>query len=512
MRADPNLIRVEGTDRVFRRGRILIVLLIPIAMALVAVSSINVALPSISTGLGATDTDLQWVLSGYALTFGISLVPAGRAGDVLGRGAFFVLGLLLFSVASLACGLAPTPEFLNVARFAQGIGAGLYNPQTMGMIQQYWRGMERARAFALFGMVVAVSVAVGPVLAGFIIQAFGPEIGWRASFLVNFPLGLIGCVLALRWFPFGKERQRRAARQRLRETRRLERRNRRPGRRGTPGLVRERVDLDPVGAVVLAVAVLCVMLPFMSRTGGVIWLLLPAGLVLVALWAMWERHYKARGRAPMVDLELFSFTSFSNGTLVAGTYFLGSTSIFVVVALYLQNGLGASALETGLVGLPNAVVSAFSSAWAGRRALVKGRSIVVAALVCAIVGSALSVGVAVLIEQAGIGFGWLALPLALVGLGQGALGSANQTLSLEDVPTSFGGTAGGVKSTAERIGTAIGNAMITAIFFGVVGVAAWEHGFAAAFGAICVCLLVSLVVAVRDRKATGDGPMAVESC
>ena len=221
---DPNLIRVEGTDRVFRRGRILIVLLIPIAMALVAVSSINVALPSISSGLGATDTDLQWVLSGYALTFGISLVPAGRAGDVLGRGAFFVIGLLLFSVASLACSLAPTPEFLNVARFAQGIGAGLYNPQTMGMIQQYWRGMERARAFALFGMVVAVSVAVGPVLAGFIIQAFGPEIGWRASFLINFPLGLIGCVLALRWFPFGKERQRRAAKKALRETRRLARR------------------------------------------------------------------------------------------------------------------------------------------------------------------------------------------------------------------------------------------------------------------------------------------------
>ena len=109
MADDPNLIRVEGTDRVFRRSRILVVLLIPIAMALVAVSSINVALPTISHTLGATDSDLQWVLSGYALTFGISLVPAGRAGDVLGRGTFFVLGLLVFSLASLACGLAPNP-------------------------------------------------------------------------------------------------------------------------------------------------------------------------------------------------------------------------------------------------------------------------------------------------------------------------------------------------------------------------------------------------------------------
>ncbi|MFH5823775.1 MFS transporter [Georgenia sp. AZ-5] len=502
MSDDPDLIRVDGTDRVFRRSRILVVLLIPIAMALIAVSSINVALPTISQTLGATDSDLQWVLSGYALTFGITLVPAGRAGDVLGRGAFFVIGLLVFSLASLACGLAPTPELLNVARFAQGIGAGLYNPQTMGMIQQYWQGMERARAFALFGTVVAVSVAVGPVLAGGIIQVFGPEAGWRATFLINFPLGLLGCVLALCWFPFGKERARRAARRAARLARKA---------RTSAGVVaaavpRLKVDLDPVGATLLALAVLCVMLPFMSDGGGVIWLLLTAGVALVVLWCLWERRYKARGRAPMVDLALFSFPSFSNGTAVAGTFFLGSTSIFVVVALYMQNGLGASALETGLIGLPNAVVSAFASIWAGRHALTRGRTIVIGALGCLIAGVALSVAVALLVEAFGISFWWLALPLTLVGMGQGALGSANQTLSLQDVPTGYGGTAGGVKSTAERIGTAIGNAMITAIFFGAVGAGAWETGFAAAFGAICLCLVVALLVAVHDRRISGNGP------
>ncbi|WP_448072654.1 MFS transporter [Georgenia yuyongxinii] len=500
MSDDPDVIHVEGTDRVFRRSRILVVLLIPIAMALIAVSSINVALPTISHTLGATDSDLQWVLSGYALTFGITLVPAGRAGDVLGRGSFFIVGLLVFSLASLASGLAPSPEFLNVARLAQGVGAGLYNPQTMGMIQQYWRGMERAKAFALFGTVVAVSVAIGPVLAGGIIDAFGPEIGWRTTFLINFPLGLLGCVLALRWFPFGKERARRAARRAAKPAR--------TARTAVVSVRRSRVDLDPVGAMLLALAVLAVMLPFMSDGGGGVWLLLPAGAVLVTLWIAWERRYKARGRAPMVDLALFSFPSFSNGTAVAGTFFLGSTSIFVVVALYLQNGLGASALETGLVGLPNAVVSAFASIWAGRHALARGRTIVIGALGCVIAGVALSAGVVLLIEQAGISFWWLAVTLTLAGVGQGALGSANQTLALETVPTSYGGTAGGVKSTAERIGTAIGNAMITATFFGVVGAGEWALGFVAAFGAICLLLLVSVVVAVHDRRVVGDGPAA----
>lgn len=499
---DPDLIRVEGTDRLFRRSRILIVLLIPIAMALVAVSSINVALPTISEGLGATDSDLQWVLAGYALTFGISLVPAGRAGDVLGRGTFFVLGLAVFSLASLACGLAPTPLFLNIARFAQGVGAGLYNPQTMGMIQQYWKGMDRARAFALFGMVVAFSVAVGPVLAGVIIESFGPEIGWRATFLINFPLGVLGCVLAFAWFPFGKERKRRAARRAKRLARRT------PADGATPALLRERVDLDPVGSLLLALAVLAVMLPFMSRGSALLWLIVPLGLVLLVLWTRWERWYKARGRDPMVDLTLFSFPSFSNGTAVGGTFFLGSTSIFVVVALYLQNGLGVGALETGLVGLPNAVVSAFASMWSGRRVLARGRGIIVGSLVLVMVGALLSIGVVLLVESAGISYWWLALTLMIPGIGQGALGSANQTLSLVDVPPHQGGTAGGVKSTAERIGTAIGTAMITGIFFGVVASATWAWGFAAAFLAICACLLVSLAFAVRDRRVSGEGVTA----
>src|SRR5690625_1020400 len=145
-------------DRV--RWRILAVLLAVIFMSLVSVSIVNVALPSIQRDLGAAQSDIQWVLSGYALTFGVILVAAGRAGDIMGRGGIFLVGVGIFTASSVAAGLAPDPLWLNAARFVQGIGSGLLNPQGIGMIQQYFRGPERGRAFGYFGTTVGVSVAI----------------------------------------------------------------------------------------------------------------------------------------------------------------------------------------------------------------------------------------------------------------------------------------------------------------------------------------------------------------
>ena len=129
------------------RWRVLIVLLTALFMSLLSVSIVNVALPSIQSGLGASESDVQWVLSGYALTFGVILVAAGRAGDLFGRGGIFLAGIAIYSLSAAVAGFAPNAEALNAARFIQGIGAGLLNPQGVGMIQQYFRGPERARAF-----------------------------------------------------------------------------------------------------------------------------------------------------------------------------------------------------------------------------------------------------------------------------------------------------------------------------------------------------------------------------
>src|SRR5829696_5106925 len=162
-----------------RRWRALAVCLVGGFMVLLDVSIVNVALPSIRDGLGASESELQWVVSGYALTFGLLLVPAGRVGDVRGRRTMFVLALALFTLASLACGLAPTSMFLVVARLVQGLAGGLLTPQISALIQQLFRGRERGTAFGLFGTVVGVSTAVGPLLGGALIAIFGPDHGWR---------------------------------------------------------------------------------------------------------------------------------------------------------------------------------------------------------------------------------------------------------------------------------------------------------------------------------------------
>src|SRR6185312_7574536 len=146
------------------RWRILAVLLVTMFMSLVGVSIVNVVRPAIQASLGASQSDIQWVLAGYALTFGVVLVAAGRAGDVYGRGALFIAGVAIFTLSSVAAGLAPDPLSLNIARFIQGVGSGLVNPQVLGMIQQYFRGPERGRAYGAMGTVVGFSVAIGPLL------------------------------------------------------------------------------------------------------------------------------------------------------------------------------------------------------------------------------------------------------------------------------------------------------------------------------------------------------------
>lgn len=452
-------------------------LLVAIFMSLVGVSIINVVLPSIQRGLDASDSELQWVLTGYALTFGVVLVAAGRAGDILGRGPLFIAGVALFTLSSIAGGLAPDPLSLNIARVLQGLGSGLLNPQAVGMIQQYFRGPERGRAYGALGSVIGVSVAIGPVIGGLIVQLAGDAQGWRWTFLVNVPVGVAAIVLALRWLP---------------------RPLRNPRERGGRSVVRE---LDPVGAVLLGLAVLALLLPFVERSlgpGG--WLVLPVAVVLLGVWLWWERRYRDRGHAPMVDLALFRVRSFTTGTLIAGLYFMGVTSVWVLVALYVQNGLGRSALEAGLIGMPAAVLSAFTANWSGRRVSRHGRRIVVAGICSAIVGLGLSIAVVQLVDAGRVSVWWMLLTLAFVGGAQGLVITPNQTITLGEVPLEYAGSAGGVLQTGQRIGTAMGLGVITAVAFAVLDGNGWPLAVTAGFATTAALLLVTLVVAVVDAR------------
>ena len=424
--------------------RLLPTLLIPAFVTLLAVSSVNVILPAVSQDLSAGTAGLQLIVSGYSLVFGVVLVPAGRAGDVMGRGRIFVIGMILFGVGSLASGLAPDVVTLNLARVVMGVGSGLLNPQVAGMIQQYYSGESRGRAFGLFGAVIGVSVAVGPVLSGGLIGWLGDDWGWRASFLINVPLVLLGVWAAHRYLPDSAWHR----------------------QDGGSGAGRDRVDLDPVGMVLLAAGTLLIMIPFMEASAGAwVWGLEAAGIGIVSAWVVWERRYRARGGAPMVDLSLLAIPSFAYGSLAIAVYFLGYTSVWIIVAQYVQAGLGSTALVSGAVGVPAALAGSVAAAVAGRRVIRVGRVMVLGGMAAGIAGLLASVGIIHMHARAGWSPWWLTLTLLLLGVGQGLVVSPNQTLSLVDVPLEYAGAAGGILQTGERIGTSIGIAAITGLTF-----------------------------------------------
>lgn len=473
-------------------------LLVTVSMSLVGISIVNVALPSIQTGLDATDSDLQWVLSGYALTFGVLLVAAGRAGDVLGRGGLYILGVAMFGLASIVAGLASDITVLNIARFAQGIGSGILNPQIMGMIQRFFRGADRGRAFGLYGTTVGLSMGLGPLIGGALIALAGDTTGWRWTFFVNVPASMVAIALAVAWFP----------RPLFIRPKRIKKDSAKPTL--SP---RKALDLDPVGILLLGASILVVLLPFIQPTGsGSSWLLIPFGLALAGAWVLWELKYRARGRSPMVDMTIFHSSGFTNGVVIATVYFFGITGIWVLVALYMQQDLGYSAFDAGLVGVPSAFCAAFSARWAGRHVTIYGRRIVTVGIIVAISGLLLSMLVIQLHAAGMASIWWLLGTLSLIGVAQGSVISPNQTITLFDTPLEYAGSTGGILQTGQRLGSAIGLGVITAIAFAVRSNFGWTAAITVSFAVIVAALVLCLVVSIRDIvQRHGDVALILKS-
>ncbi len=453
-----------------RRWRILAVSLLVGFMSLLDVTIVNVAIPSMRSGLDTTAGAVQWVVSGYALAFGLTLVAGGRLGDAHGRRRMMLIGLTGFIVSSAAVGLAPNIETVVAARLAQGATAGLLTPQNTGLIQQLFRGPERGRAFGFFGLTVSISSALGPVLGGLILTVAGGEDGWRWLFLVNVPIGLAALVAIARLVP------------------------------GPPDVSGSEARLDVPGAALLGAAVLCILYPLVSLESGA---RLPLALVALApgflvAFVRWERRVVQRGGAPVLDVGLLRATPGYAGGLAVGTlYFTGFTGIFLVLSVFLQEGLGHSPLEAGLLITPFALGSAVTAPAAGRLVSVVGRKITLIGIAVMMSGV---LAAALLVPGRSPGdLAWVLVPtLLLAGLGGGFVISPNFTLSLADVPPAMGGAAGGALQTGARIGSAIGAALLMTTYH-VVDASPSRSLQVALFTALVV-LSVAMAFAVRDLR------------
>jgi EmrB/QacA subfamily drug resistance transporter len=398
---------------------------IAIFMLLLDVTIVNVALPSIERGLGADFSDLQWVIDAYALTLAGLVLAAGSLADTIGRRLVFMLGLAIFTASSLACGLAPDPLFLNVARAAQGSGAAMMFGTSLALIAQEFQGPERGTALGIWGATTAAAVSTGPLVGGALVDA----LSWRWIFLVNVPIGLAALAVA---------------RLRLRESRD-------PAASG--------VDLRGVALLCPALFLLVYALIRGNEEGwgsALIVSCFATAALLLVLFVVVER----RAAHPLLDLSLFRKPAFTGATIVAFALSASIFSMFLYITLFFQNVLGFSPFEAGLRSLPVTGPILFVSPLSGRlTARVPARLLLGTGAAFASIGL-------LLMGNLSDSSGWAALlpGQILAGIGIGLATPALASTAVGVVGPQLSGMASGANNTARQLGLATGIAGLGSIF------------------------------------------------
>ncbi|MGV8969459.1 MAG: DHA2 family efflux MFS transporter permease subunit [Microbacteriaceae bacterium] len=438
-------------------------------MSLLDTTIVNVALPTIRESLMASESTLSWIISGYALAFGLVLIPAGRLGDRFGHKWVFITGLIIFTLGSLLCGLAADSVQLVVARAIQGLGGGIFFPAVTAFIQLMYPPLKRGGAFAVVGAVIGVSAALGPIVGGLLIEALGEESGWRWIFAVNIPVGVAAVIAAVWLLPSGHEASKASA--------------------------------DLFGLVLFAGSLIAILVPLIQgqEEGWPLWtfLSLVAGVVLLVIFALWEVRLAGRGIVPLVPPHLFAHPAFTTGTILALVYFAAFTSIFFTISILWQSGLGYSALESGLVSVPFAVGSIIGASQSDRLAVKLGRTVLIIGVGLVALGLIALWLLLVFVPTAQLTSAELLVPLLVAGFGSGLFIAPNARFIVATVDRSEAGAASGVIGTMQRIGSAIGIAVIGSVFFGNIGPIAGPLDVATAFGqAATPALAVSAAFAV----------------
>ncbi|QWT22766.1 MFS transporter [Subtercola sp. PAMC28395] len=480
----------------------LIVLLAGMFMALLDTTIVNVALPTIRTSLNASESTLSWIISGYALAFGLALIPAGRVGDRIGHKWVFFTGLALFTAASVACGIAQNDTQLVVARVVQGLAGGIFVPAVTAFIQTLFPGQARGKAFAIMGAVIGVSSALGPIVGGLIIQAFGNENGWRLVFWVNLPIGVATLIAAAILLP-SRETADAVSRQAAGASHPASLKTGSAAPSTTSGAARPaNSGIDWIGLVLISGGLVALLVPLIQGqdAGWPLWtyLTIALGIVLIAAFGFWEVAYTKRGNSPLVPPRLFAHPAFTGGVILALVYFAAFTSIFFTISILWQAGLGHSALESGVVSLPFAIGSIVGSSQSNRLTQRLGRTVLLIGTVLVAVGLIWLWLVLLLTKGPDLSVWQLVLPLLIAGVGNGLFIAPNAQFIVATVDRAEAGAASGVISAIQRIGSAVGIAVIGSVLFGSITITGHTPAdVATGFGsAAASAMLVSAIFAV----------------
>jgi EmrB/QacA subfamily drug resistance transporter len=418
-----------------------------VTMDLIDLTVVNVALPTIRADLRASPSQLEWVISAYMLSFAALLIVAGAFGDLLGRKRIFLGGIVVFGAASLGAGIAQTPGELIAARVVQGAAAAAMVPQLLGTFRTIFGHGERGKAFGIYGATLGFASAVGLILGGVLTDADLFGWGWRTVFLINLPIALVTFVAAARVVPETRDRQ-----------------------AGRP---------DLAGAALLAASIVAIAYPLVEgRSHGWPawgWLVLAAGLAGLVVLGLLERHRSERV-APLLHMRLLRIPAFSAGLGVMAGFAAGLQGFFLILAVWLQSGMGFSPLRAGLTALAFSLGSFALAPLAvplahryGRRLLFTGGMLMALGALAVRIGAP---------HVDGATDFWPVVPgllIAGVGLSLQVIPLANVVLAA--VPREVAGGAGGTLSTMQQLGGALGIAVVGTVFFGHLD----GHGFTSAF-------------------------------
>lgn len=415
-----------------RLRMILAVVIIADILDLMDSTITNIAAPSIVQNIGGGESLIKWLGASYALAIGVLLVIGGRLGDRYGKRLMFLIGITGFTLASALCGLAVNPSMIIVGRLIQGSFGALLIPQGMSILMATFSREQFPRAVSAFGPVMSLSSVIGPILAGFIIQANIGGLGWRPMFLINIVLGLAGFIAAVKLLPHDQPNS--------------------------------NEKLDGIGTALLGVSMLGLIFGLNEgSTDG--WTILPitsliVGAVMLVAFAFRQRY----ADNPLIKPSLFKNKGFTSGLLLGLAFFAAVNGLAYVISLFFQLVLHLTAYEAALGLCPMAIGIVISSMVCRPLLTLLGRTLIVIGLSATLIG-ALGLWLTVFIKGTADTALLTAPAILVIGAGMGACFSSIYEVALGDIEHDEAGSASGSLSAVQQLAAAIGSAVVTTIFF-----------------------------------------------
>ena len=432
---------------------------------------VNVAIPTIAVELHASSAQIEAVIAIYLIAYATLVVTGGRLGDIYGTKNVFIAGVLGFTATSLWCGLARSGPELIAARLAQGATAAMMVPQVLATLHLLFSDGSRARAFGIYGIVLGLAGAAGFALGGVLVTSDLAGLGWRVVFFVNVPLGLMIVTAAWRIMPSV------------------------PRRAGT--------RLDVPGAIVLFCGLLCLIGPLLFghdlNWTPWVWLVMAAGVGIIAMFLRLERAVASRGGMPLVDLALLSDRAFMRGLYAAFFFFFANLSFYLVLTMFMQRALHIPPLQAGLVFVPLTLTFVAASRHSGARARHRGTKVLIEGCAVQITGLAMLALTTIALEAPSAIV--LAAVLAVFGYGQGLVMAPLSSVVLSSVKPASAGSGAGMYGTTSQIANASGVAAIGAVFFAIEAAESAELALMAALILFALSITASAAFLSWMRRA-----------